>query len=102
MQILKKLLVAGIVIAIIYFGLIRPLMYSGDRMETFCRQVPIGMARLELYRHVREQSKYKIAGSKEQHMSKVLIVDAKAMGRYICEVTMEKGKTVKTKYIFND
>jgi hypothetical protein len=101
MQTFKKLLAAIIVIAIIYFGL-WPFMYAGDRMETFCRQVPMGMAQTEFYRHVKEQSKYKIVESKENNMFRVLIVDAKTMGRYICEVTLEEGKTAKAKYIFND
>lgn len=101
MQILKKLLAAAILIAILYFG-IWPFIGAGDRMESFCSNVPMGMAQPEFYRYVKEQSKYQIVESKEYGMFRVLVVDAKAMGRYVCEVIMEEGKTAKAKYVFNN
>ena len=101
MKILKRLLAAAIFLAILYFGL-WPLRSADDRMETFCRQIPMGMAQAELYGHVKEQSEYRIVEREEEHLFRVLIVDAKVMGRYFCEVTLEEGKTVKAKYIFND
>ena len=49
-----------------------------------------------------KQSHYKLLEIKENDKHTITIIDGRAMGRFICEVSIENNKVVEAEYIYND
>ena len=71
-------------------------------MENLCRQITVGMPSSEIYKFFKGKNRYRIKDYKEENKRRILIIDTKAMGRFICDVSLKDNKVEKAKYIFND
>ena len=70
-------------------------------MRNFCSQITPGMQRNEMYKLI-EQTHYKILQHDKADNRIITIVDAKAMGRFICAVTLHQDKVIVARYVYND
>ena len=93
---MKKIL--GILIAGFIGYAVYPLFVGSGKMETFCASVLIG----ELTENLLAQAAESGYSSREvEKPGRILIIDSKAMGRHICEVTISNSKVTGAKYIYN-
>jgi hypothetical protein len=99
-RIIKNVIGVFIILAFLYFGVL-PFVFGGKDMKTFCQQITPGMPSNEVYK-LTEQTHYKLLESKEGDKHTITIYDAKAMGRFICEVPLDHNKVIEAKYIHND
>jgi hypothetical protein len=97
---LKNVVGVFILLAFLYFGVL-PFLLGGKKMKSFCQQITPGLSANEVYK-LTEQTNYKILDSKEGDKHTLIIYDAKATGRFICEVTADHNKVIEAKYIHND
>jgi hypothetical protein len=88
-----------IILTFIYFGVL-PFVFGAKKMQTFCQQITPGLSVDEVYR-LTEQTHYKLLEIKEGEHT-LSIIDGKAMGRFICEVTLDHNKVIEAQYIHND
>lgn len=70
-------------------------------MKTFCQQISPGLSLNEVHK-LTEQTHYKLLENKEGNKHTITIIDGKAIGRFICEVTLDHNKVIEAKYIYND
>ena len=70
-------------------------------MQQFCSSILPGEAKIELFKRAKT-AHYSIKESDYNGADRVLIVDSRAMGRYICDVTLEENRVATFKYISND
>jgi hypothetical protein len=89
-----------LILAFVYFGMI-PFFYGGKKMKTFCIKITPGMQTNEVYKLI-EQTQYKFLENKEGAYHTIIIIDSKAMGRFICEVTLDQDKVIDATYVYND
>ncbi len=99
-RIFKYVVGVFIILVFLYFGVL-PFVFGGKKMETFCQQLIPGLPANEVY-YLTEQTHYRLLESKEGDKHTLTIYDAKAMGRFICEVTFDDNKVIEAKYIHND
>ena len=96
-----KIIGAVIFCAFLYFGLL-PFIFGGKKMENLCRQITLGMSSSEIYQVMKGKTRYRIKDYKKENQRIITIIDTKAMGRFICGVSLKDNKVVEAKYIFND
>jgi len=99
-RIIKNVIGVFIILVFLYFGVL-PFVFGAKKMKTFCQQLTPGLSANEVSKSA-EQTRYKLLESKEEDKHTMTIIDGKAMGRYICEVTLEHNKVIEARYIFND
>ena len=94
--------VIGIIIllAFVYFG-IMPFIIGGDKMKTLCQSITPGMTPDDVHKLI-DRGHYKFIenGSGDNHT--ITIIDSKAMGRFICEVSFDQDKVTEARYVYND
>ena len=88
------LLIFGIIGVTIY-----PLFVGNENMELFCESVPMDESEDILLARALE-SGYTNVEVRDQ--DQILIIDSRAMGRFICEVTLSDNKVIGTRYVLND
>jgi len=99
-KIVKNILAILIFFAVIYFGII-PFIFGGKKIKTFCRQIIPGMKSNEVYKLI-DRTHYKFLENKKGDNHTITIIDSKAMGRFICEVSLDHGKVIEARYVYND
>ena len=99
-RIIKNIVGVFIILVFLYFGVL-PFVFGAKKMRTFCQQITPGLPTNEVHRLI-EQTHYKCLEFKEGDKHTLTIVDGKAMGRFICEVTLDHNKVIEARYIFND
>jgi hypothetical protein len=100
LRILKNVIGVIIILFVLYFGLL-PFVFGAKKMKSFCQQITPGLATSEVYK-LTEQTHYRLLEVKEGDLESLTIIDAKAMGRFICEMTLDHDKVIEARYIFND
>jgi hypothetical protein len=88
-----------IILFFLYFGVL-PFVFGAKKMQTFCQQITPGLSVDEVYR-ITKKTHYKLLEIKEGEHT-LTIIDGKAMGRFICEVTLDHNKVIEATYIHND
>ena len=99
-RILRNIIAVFIILAFLYFGVL-PFVFGGKKMKTFCQQITPGMPSSEIYTLI-EQTHYKLLENKEGDKHTITIYDAKAMGRFICEVALDQNKVIQARHVHND
>ena len=66
-------------------------------MQSFCEAIQVG----ELEENLMTRADDHGYTSRELKKGKILIVDSRAMGRFICVVSISKGKVVSVTYVHN-
>jgi len=93
----KNILTILVLVFIAY--IIYPFVVGDEKMQIFCDNLQAG----ESKKYVLAQALKSGYTSREmEDNGQLLIIDSKAMGRYICEVTMANNRVVDRKYVFND
>jgi len=91
------------IVTILIFGLVvytvYPLFVGSEEMEVFCDTLEVGGSK-ENVLALALKSGY--SNREVKKYGQLLIIDTKAMGRYICEVTILDDSVTGKKYIFND
>jgi hypothetical protein len=100
---IRKLLniVGGSIIFVVIISALYPFIVGDNKMESFCSSVSSGDVKTDLLKRAK-LAHYLVKESDFKGVEKVLIIDSGAMGRYICEVKLEKNKVLTAKYVFND
>ena len=101
---MTRRLIINILGVIILFALgyvIYPFIVGGSKMEEFCSSVSPGVTKTELVNHA-AAARYSTKESEINGSEMVLVIDSRAMGRYICEVTFDANLVATSKYVFND
>jgi hypothetical protein len=93
-------IVAVIIISFVIIG-IMPFVFGGKNMKTFCRQITPGMTSNEVHK-LTERTHYKLLEHKKGDNHTIKIIDSKAMGRFLCEVALDKDEVIEARYVFND
>ncbi|MFC1830240.1 hypothetical protein ACFL0O_11595 [Thermodesulfobacteriota bacterium] len=70
-------------------------------MKKFCDQITVGMQLDDVYKLV-EQTHYRYKERKEGDKHLITIIDTRAMGRFICQVTLIQDKVIEARYVYND
>jgi hypothetical protein len=70
------------------------------KMQDFCGQIAVGMPR-DAVIALAEKHEYDVYPN-PQNEDPLLIVDSKAMGRFICEVRIQQGCVTAAEYVLND
>ncbi|MFC1523721.1 hypothetical protein ACFL6N_02910 [Thermodesulfobacteriota bacterium] len=89
-------LILGTIISVLY-----PFIVGGGEMEEFCSAIKPGEMKNELMNRAKG-ARYSIVESNFDGADMLLIIDSRAMGRYICEVTLQDEQAATTKYVYND
>ena len=97
---LRNIIAVCIILAFFYFG-VMPFVFGGKKMKTFCRQITPGMSSSEIYTLI-EQTHYRLFENKEGDKHTITIYDAKAMGRFTCEVALDQNKVIQARHVYND
>ncbi|TNF97725.1 MAG: hypothetical protein EP297_10030 [Gammaproteobacteria bacterium] len=87
------LLILGFAGYIVY-----PLFVGDEKMKTFCETVQVGETKENVLARALEAG---YTGRESEKQGQILLVDSRAMGRYICEVTISNNKVTGAKYVFN-
>ncbi len=90
--------VSGVLILAAMGYVIYPFVVGNDDMESFCSSIEVGEAKDDIVKRATR------AGYDVRHTSDerpLLIVDADAMGRFICEVTISANRATNSKYVLN-
>jgi hypothetical protein len=74
-----------------------PFILGGNEMQSFCEAIPVG----ELEENLMTRADDHGYTRRELKKGKILIVDSRAMGRYICEVSISNGKIDSVTYVHN-
>jgi len=71
---------------------------GGGKMKTFCAAVQAGELKEDVLARALESgySSHEV----EKH-GRILIIDSRAMGRHICELTISNSQVSGAKYIYN-
>ena len=88
----------GLVILGFFGFVIYPFIVGDENMESFCTTIQAGELADVVFARAKE-SGYSSRALEEQN--KFLIIDSRAMGRYICEVSLSDDKVIGTKYVPN-
>ena len=99
-RILRNIIAIFIILAFLYFGVL-PFVFGGKKMKSFCQQIIPGMPSNEIYQLI-EQTHYRFLENKEGDKHTITIYNAKAMGRFICEVALDQNKVTQARYVHND
>ena len=99
-RIVMRALAIIIVVAIAYFGII-PFIFGGKKMKSFCGRISPGMKSSEIIL-LAEKENYTIIERKEAGKQYITIADARAMGRFVCEISLYKEAAVEARYVHND
>ena len=91
-RIIGLLLVGG------FAYLVYPFMVGGSKMKSFCEAIKVG----ELEGSVLARSDDRGYTSRELEKGRLLLIDSRAMGRFICDVSISDGKIVGVTYVHND
>ena len=67
-------------------------------MRAFCEEIPVG----ELAEIVLDRADDLGYSNRELESGQILIIDSRAMGRFICDVSISDGKIVGVTYVYND
>lgn len=67
-------------------------------MRAFCEEIPVG----ELAEIVLDRADDLGYSNRELESGQILIIDSRAMGRFICDVSISDGKIVGVTYVHND
>jgi hypothetical protein len=96
-KIMKK--IGGVLILALMIYVIYPIVVGDGNMESFCSGIDVGETKDEAVKRAIE-SGYEVRQSAEEQL--LLIVDANAMGRFICEVSISANRVTNTRYVLND
>ena len=91
--------IGGVLILAAMVFVIYPFVVGGDDMESFCSSIELGEIKEDFVERALDAG-YDLEKSSDG-MS-LLIVDTRAMGRFICEVSISRNQITKTEYVFND
>ena len=78
--------------------LVFPFIVGGSKMQSFCEEIKTG----DLEENVLARADELGYSTREHDRNRLLIVDSRAMGRFICDVSKSDGKVREAEYIFND
>ncbi len=70
-------------------------------MKLFYREITPGMPAAEVKRAATKEN-YRIIEREQDGKQAISIIDAKAMGRYICEIALEDQVVTEARYLHND
>lgn len=87
------LLILGLIGYTVY-----PLFVGGGKMKTFCETVQAGDSKENVLARAHESG---YTSRELEKQGQILLIDSRAMGRYICVVTLSNKKVTGTKYVFN-
>ena len=99
-RIIKNVIGVFIILVFLYFGVL-PFVFGAKKMRTFCQEITPGLPTNEVYSLI-EQTHYRFLEDKEGDKHNLTIIDGKAMGRFLCEVTLDRNKVIEARYVFND
>ena len=91
----------GAVMIVMFAALMWPLVTGGDNMETFCAGINPGISRATVLDRTRMEG-YDVRPYESDQAQLDLIVDRRAMGRFVCEVTYIEGMVEAARYVQND
>jgi hypothetical protein len=94
-------LAAALIFGVVFYVGIWPFIVGAPRMKAFCSSLTPGLSVAELQSRA-ESKGYRVMLSPVRQGLPGLIVDRRAMGRFICEVGMKDGQLLTAKYLFND
>ena len=87
---------------IVMFGVVMwPLITGRDKMETFCAGIDPGLSQTTVLDSARVEG-YDVRAYESDQAQLDLIVDRRAMGRFVCEVTYIEGVVEAARYVHND
>ncbi len=66
-------------------------------MRAFCEAIPVG----ELAEIVLGRADDLGYSNRELESGQILIIDSRAMGRFICDISISDGKIVEVSYVHN-
>lgn len=90
--------VIGLLLAAGFGYLVYPLIVGGTRMQSFCEAIQVG----ELEQNVLARAGDRGYTRRELEKGRLLLIDSRAMGRFICDVSISDGKIVAVTYVHND
>jgi hypothetical protein len=88
------LLILGFVGYTIY-----PLVLGGRHMESFCESIQVGDSEVDVLARALDSGYTKLEVAEH---GQLLLIDSRAMGRYICDVSISNGEVAGSRYVFND
>jgi hypothetical protein len=92
--VLLLVLVAGL------YLVLRPFLGSDERMKSFCSSLRPGMGFSQVQSMVTARG-YKVSWSPRDGQAPSLIIDTRAMGRFMCKVRSEDDRVVSAEYVLN-
>ena len=94
-------IMGGLIILFVIVYTLYPFIVGRSEMETFCSSIRIGEAKTELINRA-QTAHYLTKESNLNGADRLLVINSRAMGRYICEVTLEENRVATAKYVSND
>ena len=99
-KVIKNIIGILIIFVVVYYGIL-PFLIGPRKMKAFCGQIAPGMPTNEVYR-LAEQTRYIIEENKTPVMHTIWVIDGRAMGRFVCDITLDQNAVVEAKYRHND
>ena len=96
----KNALAIITIVLLAYFG-IMPFILGGKNMASFCKRITPGMKSSDVKR-LAERYNYKVIEHSNSWKHTMTIVDTKAMGRFICEISLNQESVAEARYYCND
>lgn len=78
-----------------------PMVSGGPRMKSFCGSVVAGMT-VEEVRGLAGQRGYQLMTPPPGGEPIALVIDKRAMGRFLCTVTLERDRVASARFVHND
>lgn len=74
-----------------------PFVMSGTQMHSFCEAIQVGESEERVLARVDKRG----YTSRELEKGRILLIDSRAMGRFICDISISDGKIVGATYVHN-
>ena len=81
-----------------FIYLVYPFTVGGTKMQSFCETIQIG----ELEENVMARADDQGYTRRELENGRLLLINSRAMGRFICDVSISDGKIAGVTYVHND
>lgn len=78
--------------------LVVPFLVGGSKMQSFCEAIKAGESKEEVLTRADERG----YSRREPDDGRLLLIDSRAMGRFICDVSISDSKVTGAAYIHND
>jgi hypothetical protein len=90
--------IAGLLILVFIGFIVYPLLVGDAKMKSFCATIRTGESRSVVVTRAMDAG---YSSREIEGQNQILLIDSRAMGRYICDVSLSDDKVTGAKYVPN-